>query len=94
MPIPQAPRCGEEVAQSFSKSMLTAAQVVVDVRDANRGLAWCSARPSCACATAGWTSSSRAYLDANCDNIHGVLLYLDFRRSQDEWERKRKAPTE
>ena len=35
-----------------------------------------------------------AYLDANTDNIHSVLLFLDYRRSRDEWERKRKAPTE
>ncbi|MBK6734230.1 MAG: AAA family ATPase [bacterium] len=33
-----------------------------------------------------------AYLDANTDNIHSVLLFLDYRRSRDEWERKRKAP--
>jgi len=34
----------------------------------------------------------RAHLDADTDNIHAVLLYLDYRRAREAWERKRKGP--
>lgn len=33
-----------------------------------------------------------AHLDADTDNIHAVLLYLDYRRAREAWERKRKGP--
>ncbi|MBK8168076.1 MAG: AAA family ATPase [bacterium] len=32
----------------------------------------------------------RTYMDANTENIKAMLLYLDFRRARDAWERNRK----
>lgn len=34
----------------------------------------------------------RAYLDANTESAHAVLLYVDYKRALDEWQRKRKGP--
>jgi len=34
----------------------------------------------------------RAYMDSNTENIQAVLLYLDYRRAREAWERKRKGP--
>jgi ATP-dependent Clp protease ATP-binding subunit ClpX len=36
----------------------------------------------------------KVYLDAGTDNIRAVLLFLDYRRARDEWERKRKPTGE
>lgn len=34
----------------------------------------------------------RTYMDANTENIKAMLLYLDFRRARDAWERNRNGP--
>lgn len=36
----------------------------------------------------------RTYMDANTENIKAMLLYLDFRRARDAWERRRKPTGE
>jgi ATP-dependent Clp protease ATP-binding subunit ClpX len=80
----------------FGKSMLTARKWWSTFEDANRGRLHVVLRTAeeLRMRDCGLDEFFNAYLDANCDNIHSVLLYLDFRRSRDEWERKRKAPTE
>jgi hypothetical protein len=80
----------------FGKSMLTARKWWSTFEDANRGRLHVVLRTAeeLRMRDCGLDEFFNAYLDANCDNIHSVLLYLDYRRSRDEWERKRKAPTE